>query len=164
MTAATRTRPDWSALHEFEGVLLFRDVKVRELGAGFCPGYAYLATPYSLRAVDERGRWCFDRSIQAMEEANSWAWRLTRAGLSVVSPIVLAAEMVHLEYAGDVAHPDALDPLDHEAWTGWCRPMLSAAAAVAVPPIAGWDASRGVWGEVVSALRAGKPVYVLGEG
>lgn len=155
--------PDWSALHAYEGLTLRRDVSVDGL-RNYLGGLFYLATPYTRRAVDENGAWCLDRSIAAAAEATAWAWRLTRAGLSVVSPVMLSAQMLHDEYAADRPNADALGPLDHHAWEGWCRPILARSDAVAIPPLDGWDVSLGVWREVVAALGVNKPVFLLGEG
>lgn len=156
--------PDWSALHEFEGLTLLRDIGVAELAARFRGRLIYLATPYSRRAVDENGAWCLYRSMTAAAEASAWAWRFARAGLTAVSPVMLSAQMVQDEYAAEHPHADALGPLDHAAWETWCRPMLAAAELVAIPPIDGWDVSRGVWRETVAALAVNKPVIVMGEG
>lgn len=155
-------RPDWAALHVYEGVTLRRDVTVAELRRLAMGGLVYLATPYSRRAVDERGRWSLDLSITAMSEASVWAWRLTRAGLSVVSPVMMSAQMVHDEYASERPHQNALDPLDGRAWETWCTPMLAAAQLVVIPPIDGWDRSAGIWREAVAALGANKPVFLMG--
>lgn len=154
-------RPDWAALHDYEGLTLRRDVGVPELAQRFAARLVYLATPYTRRAVDENGAWCLDRSIAAATEASAWAWRLTRAGLSVVSPVMLSAQMVHDEWAAERPHADALGPLDWRAWEAWCRPMLAASDLVAIPPIDGWDESLGIWREAVAALAVNKPVVVL---
>lgn len=154
--------PDWSALHAYEGVSLRRDIGPDEM-RHFLSRLVYLATPYTRRAVDENGAWCLDLSIAAAAEASAWAWRLTRAGLSVVSPIMLSAQMVHDEYAAERASPDAIDPLDHRAWEAWCAPILARCEVVAIPPIAGWDESLGVWREAVGALAVNKTVLLLGD-
>lgn len=157
-------RPDWPALHAYEGVLLHRDVGVVELADLARSRLIYLATPYTRRAVDENGAWCIDLSIAAAAEASAWAWRLARAGVTAVSPVMLAAQMVHDEYAAERPNIDALGPLDHAAWEAWCRPLLAASAAVAIAPLEGWEVSLGVWREAVAALGVNRPVFVLGEG
>ncbi len=158
-----RLAPDWSALHGYEGLTLYRDVAVRALALRFASRVVYLATPYSLRVVDDNGSWCPARSTGAAADAARWAWRLTRAGLSVVSPVMLAAQMLQCEYDEDRRHADAIGPLDHQAWESWCLPILSAAGVVAIPPLPGWDESMGVWREAEVALAANKPVCVLAD-
>lgn len=154
--------PDWAALHDYEGVTLRRDIDMTDM-RHFLSRLVYLATPYSRRAVDENGAWHLDLSIAVATEASAWSWRLTRAGLSVVSPIMLSAQMVHDEYAAERPAPDAIDPLDHRTWEAWCRPMLAACDVVAIPPIKGWDVSHGVWREAVAALAVNKTVLILAE-
>lgn len=156
--------PDWSALHAYEGLTLLRDFDVVDLAARFRARLIYLATPYSRRAVDENGAWCLHRSMSAATEASAWAWRLARAGLTAVSPVMLSAQMVQDEYTAEHPHEDAIGPLDHAAWEAWCRPLLAASELVAIPPIDGWEVSRGIWREAVAALAVNKPVIVMEEG
>lgn len=119
----------------------------------------YLATPYSLIAVDDDGAWCPARSVEAGVRAAIWARALAVEGVCAVSPIVQAVEMI-----GSRGADDRLDPFDDGFWTAWCRPLLLASSVVVVPPIPGWDVSRGVWREAVAALATNRPVMLLSGG
>jgi len=154
---------DWRStdLHEFEGILLHRDVPLADAALHFAGRLVYLATPYSKLAVDASGAFNLARSIHAQTLATSWALRFAAAGVTALAPITLAGDMIFRDRA--TAGAQALDPLHHAFWEAWCRPMLSNADAVVIPPIPGWDQSRGVWREALAALGAMKPVYLLGE-
>ena len=113
----------------------------------------YLATPYSREVLGPDGAWCPARSIELGLRAADRAARLARVGVTAVSPIAQAADMVH------VARPP-IDPLDDAFWEAWCRPLLAGCGAVAVPDMPGWDRSRGIWHEVTWALERNMPVFV----
>lgn len=121
-------------------------------------GLAYLATPYT-KEVLVKGKWSFDRSVMLSTLAARHVLLLMRAGVTAVSPIVLAAEALH-------AQPSVpgrkVSPLDHARWTEWCRPMFVASQLVVVPNIPGWDRSEGIWAEVQAALAHNTPVFVYG--
>lgn len=119
-------------------------------------GIAYLATPYSKVVLDADGCWDLRLSLEAMARAARASGVLARAGITALSPIVLAAEMCHCDHCGQ----RLLDPLDAAFWTRWCAPLLDAARAVVVPDIRGWDRSDGIWHEVITALGRNLPVYV----
>jgi hypothetical protein len=75
--------------------------------------------------------------------------------LTLVSPVVLSMAMVAEDLGG------SLDPLDEDFWNRWCLPLLHSAGCIVVPPVPGWDRSRGVWGECCYALRHGLPVWLI---
>jgi len=155
--------PDWTpgALGALEAHLR-RDAGFFAAAGDLRGCLVYLATPYSKLAVDERGRFSLGASLHAQMAATSWTSRFARAGVSAVSPIVMSADMVHFDQAQE--RRPLLDPLDAPFWERWCRPLLLAADAVAVPPIAGWAQSAGIWREVLASLSALKPVWIIREG
>lgn len=120
-------------------------------------GLVYLATPYT-EQVKTGGEFDDYRSEVAGALAARWTLRLAVAGVTAVSPIALAVAMLRED------RERALRPLDDDFWTAWCRPMLTACCAVAVPMVPGWNASRGVWAEVTVALRAQLPVVLIRDG
>ncbi len=154
---------DWThpGLEAFrQAALLMRlpfDEAVRQLPAG----QVYLATPYSKRAIDERGCWSIYHSVGALSEAARWAGRFARAGVSAVSPIMISAQIVHDAYAGERCPPGDFPALDAARWQVWCRPILASSRAVVVPMIDGWNQSDGIWREVLIALHALRPVYLV---
>lgn len=118
----------------------------------------YLATPYSREAVTVAGAWNFGRSVEVVVRAARAARGYALAGVSAVSPVVMAGEMCHADHAcGGAA---VLDPLDAVFWERWCRPLLHSSAALAVPALPGWAQSRGIWREVLWALERNVPVFV----
>ena len=120
---------------------------------------SYLATPYSKLARDDDGAFSIAGSLECAARAARWARLLALEGITAVSPIIQAVEMVH----ADGIDPQ-LDPLDERFWEGWCRPLLNACGGVIVPPIPGWAESEGIWVEVCAALRAQRPVFLIRPG
>ena len=110
-----------------------------------CPGLVYLASPYS--DPDPAVR---EQRFQAVCRA---AAHLMRRGVLVFSPIAHT-------------HPIALCglPGGWEFWQKYDRVVLEACKAVAVLMLDGWDASKGIWGEVEIAGRLGLPVVYLDPG
>lgn len=158
------SRPDWSceALDAYDGLLLYRGVTFDEAAVRAAGGLAYLASPYTRLSVDEHGQWSVPHSMWAQEAATAWAIRFARAGVTAVSPVVMAGAMVLQDYVRDEG-PD-LDPLDRAFWAHWCLPLLAVSASVVIPPIPGWGHSLGVWREAVAALGGNRPVFLIGEG
>lgn len=133
-------------------------VSVAQQIAGGRP--VYLATPYTKEVVGIDGRWRYERSLIASARAAMELSRLARVGVSALSPIVMAAEMVHAEHAMAVAGlGDPLDPLDVDFWEKWCRPHLNVCEAVVVPDLAGWQDSVGIRMEVSHAIQHQKRVF-----
>jgi len=116
---------------------------------------AYLATPYSKIALPRNGVWSALGSYQAGIMAADWARRFALEGVTAISPIVQAVEMIRCD-AGK-----RLDPLDAEFWEAWCLPLMAVSSIVIVPPIPGWGESDGIWHEVREALRDRKKVVVM---
>lgn len=151
---------DWPALagSAEAGVLLHLDVSIEQV-ASCCRGRLnYLATPYSLQVLDEFGVFSGHLSCLMQMRAARWSRAFAVLGVTAVSPIVQAVDLMMCDHEG------AIDPLDDAFWTRWCAPMLAKSEAVIVPPIEGWQESRGVWFECVTALRRAVPVYLLAEG
>ena len=124
----------------------------------------YLATPYSKRAT-RAGKWAHDLSLYASAQAAREMSRLARVGITAVSPIVQAAEMVHSEVAEAVDGKPRLDPLDGEFWERWCRPLLDTCCAIVVPNIEGWEQSAGIHHEVMTVLMgSNRPVFFYSSG
>jgi len=152
--------PDWDTLlaphmHEKWGGLLYVDVPLVDAARRLRGRLVYLATPYSREVIGSDGRWCPVRSTEFGIRAAMWARRFAGQGVTAVSPIVQAVEMVHC------GAPTEPDPLDAEFWEKWCRPLLAKADAVVVPPIQGWRASVGVWREAIEALATSRQVWLL---
>ncbi|RAZ84429.1 DUF1937 family protein [Cereibacter johrii] len=155
--------PDWAALRAHPA----RDAGLLHFGAG--PALVarraklgrpvYLATPYSLRAVDREGRWSADMSAAAMGDAGREIVRLQQVGVTAISPVALSGVAVHA-----TLYPrPVLDPLDAVLWAEWCRPILDSCSAVVVPDIRGWSRSLGIWHEVRAALARQTSVFVYAE-
>ena len=135
--------------------LLYVDVPLADAARRLRGRLVYLATPYSRQVIGSDGHWCPVRSTEFGIRAAMWARRLAGVGVTAVSPIVQAVEMVHCGAAGEP------DPLDAEFWEKWCRPLLAKADAVVVPPIRGWQVSVGVWREAIEALATSRQVWLL---
>lgn len=154
--------PDWAGLFGHGRDARFRPLlrfgADERLVAEFCRGgLVYLATPYTqlvLGAGDRAARRI--ASIEASYRASMHVGRLAHHGVTAISPVVLAAEALHADPLS------MLDPFDQVFWARWCRPLELRATAVAVPDIAGWSRSRGIWREVSSALSRQVPVFVYG--
>lgn len=153
------SEPNWPALigaETYSKSSLLHVGADRHMVADRCGGHAvYLATPYSKEVLDRSGNWSLALSLEASKRASREAVRLAAIGVTAVSPIVLAHEMVSMA---------SFDPLDQKFWTQWCRPILNACGAVVVPNIQGWDASHGIWHEVTVALTSNRPVFVYAAG
>ena len=117
---------------------------------------AYLATPYTKLAANSE-RFSELASERCSIHAAVWAAALAVEGVTAVSPIVQAHEMVMSGLVGD-----QMDPLDAAFWERWCRPLLTASGVVIIPPIKGWQDSAGIWAEVCQALKLQKRVFVIG--
>lgn len=150
--------PDWPALFAMQrdGDLPLTcrfGVEMEDLARWLPPGQAYLASPYSLEAVDAEGNFERWRSWRAASQASRVQHALMAHGITAVSPIVQADAMV---FAG----PE-VDPLDDGLWHRWCRPMMNASRAVIVSDQPGWHRSRGVWAEAIWAIRHSVHLAVL---
>ncbi|MBC7154577.1 MAG: DUF1937 family protein [Rhodobacteraceae bacterium] len=153
-------RRDWghAALDAYAGAhLLVRGVGPDEVARLAGGRLAYLATPYSKIACCNFGAWHAHASIEAAVRAARWARELALLGVTAVSPVIQAVEMVH----ANVDNP--LNPLDAEFWGRWCQPLLDASGLVVVPPIPGWRESDGIWREVRAALCSNRQVFLIGE-
>jgi len=149
---------DWGhmALGAYAGAgLLYRDAPLAAVVAQARGQMAYLATPYSKIAVGDDGVWDPGRSLEAAVGAARWGMLLAAEGVTAVSPIVQAVEMVHADRA------QLLDPLDAVFWERWCRPLLDASDMVIVPPMSGWQHSDGIWAEICAALGRQCRVFLI---
>ena len=151
---------DAPALDAYAGACLFhRDARLADV-ISHCRGrLSYLATPYSKIARYDDGEFDPTESLECTVRAARWARLLALEGITAVSPIIQAVEMVHADFIDQ-----QLDPLDVQFWEGWCRPLLSASGTVIVPPIAGWEYSDGIWVEVCEALRTQRRVFLIKPG
>ena len=153
------TSRNWRApeLEAFvQAQLLHPETSLKEVSKRCLGTMAYLATPYSKVALDDDGEWNATASLECGARAGYWARPLALSGVTAISPISQAVEMIHADF-----RCTRLDPMDAEFWENWCRPLLVASRSVIVPPIDGWDESEGIWHEVRAALMARKCVYLL---
>jgi hypothetical protein len=149
---------DWPALIAAvpaSRAILFRDASLEDVVSHVRSRCAYLATPYSRRVINDDLRWDAGMSAEVEDRTARWAWILGVAGVTAVSPILQACAMCHVDFE------DYLDPLDDAFWSAWCQPLLAACGALIVPPMHGWDVSRGVWREVIWAIDYNVPVFLL---
>lgn len=150
---------DWDSpiLAAFRQGWLLRDFAVGYDLSVHVGRLVYLATPYSKRVMGWDGKWDRCRSERCVAQASSFVAAFAEAGVTAISPIVLAADAVHY------THGTGLDPLDGAFWERWCRPILQVCDAVVVPPIFGWRDSVGIWIEVNQALACAKPVFLAND-
>lgn len=130
-------------------------------------GVAYVATPYSRVAVDRDGLWSFEGSLRCARLASAELNALRIAGVSAISPIVMAHGMIEsagqfqgVGHSGGVQFVPRIDPLDDAMWMRWCMPLISAATCIVVPDLPGWDRSVGIEAEARAAINLGKPVFL----
>lgn len=142
---------------EAVATLVRMDCSTHDIASRCAAGLHYLATPYSREVVDYEGDWREERSAELGLRAAQAAAALAAQGVTAISPIAQASGMVAMPFGPG---GDRLDPLDAAFWDGWCRPLLQRCDSVIVAPIAGWERSRGVWAEVMTALERSKPVFV----
>lgn len=124
----------------------------------------YLATPFTRVVVDADGNYSEIGGYEAALRAALVLRRLALAGVTAVSPVMLAVRMCAPDVALLGRAPDRLDPLDEVFWARWCCPLLAACRVLYVPAIGGWSASHGIWREVIWALDHGVPVFVEAQG
>lgn len=121
------------------GGLLIREARLGDVIRHGRGRLCYLATPYSKVAVGADGAWDPSGSLDCAIRAARWARLLALEGVTAVSPVIQAVEMVRADLL-----ERCLDPLDAGFWEHWCRPLLAACGAVIVPPLAGWRESDGI--------------------
>lgn len=141
------------------GHLFFRDARLADVVQRCRGRLAYLATPYTKVSVFEDGEWSPTESLECAVRAARWGRLLALEGVTAVSPVIQAVEMVHADFI-----EQQLDPLDASFWMDWCRPLLNASGVVIVPPVPGWDNSDGIWEEVRAALMFNRPVFLIRPG
>ncbi len=145
---------DWVGLRTLRCPCLFQGTITKMVFSRLRGGQVYLATPYT-EQVKTSGEFDEYRSEVAGALAARWLLRLNRADVAAVSSVVMAVAMLREDQERN------LRPLDEGFWAAWCRPMLAASHAVAVPMVPGWDRSRGIWAEVMIALRANMAVALI---
>lgn len=122
----------------------------------------YLATPYSKEVLQE-GIWNEGKNLRLMSEAAHEIGRLKHAGVTAISPVVMAAALV--DTSKDSASLMRMhDPLDAVAWTRWCQPLLQVCRAIVVPDLEGWSRSAGIKAEVDYFIQRMLPVYLYARG
>lgn len=105
--------------------------------------YWYVATKYSMHRAGLDA---------AFDDACDAAVTLTKAGLSVYSPIV---------HTHCIATRGNINPLDHDFWLAVDDPLMQAAAGLIVVMMPGWKESRGVTEEIAYFRAAKKPIMYL---
>lgn len=138
--------------------LLHRDVPLADVIAHCRGGLAYLATPYSRLVCGDAGIFDESASYECSFQAARWSRLLALEGVTAVSPIIQAAELLHADQLEGL-----LDPMDAQFWEAWCRPLLLASDVVIVPPQPGWQESEGIWGEVCHALLRNRQVFLIAD-
>lgn len=132
--------------------------------ARICAGrLVYLASPVTDRIRSEIGRGCTDWYVveRLIMECAIDLDHLARVGVSAVSPVLLALEMIRARGMGD-ACAGPMGALDRDYWMRWSAPIQRAAFAVVVVNRPGWDVSSGICAEVETALSANAPVFFQG--
>ncbi|MFV0386523.1 DUF1937 family protein [Paracoccus sp. (in: a-proteobacteria)] len=152
------TVPDWPWLMQvFSGsCLLHEDCTIADIVQRVGGGrLAYLATPYTKLVLDDDRNFDWRAHLKVRVRTSRWAAELAIEGVTAASPVLMACAICESGVTG------CPHPLDEAFWSRWCQPMLAASGAVIVPPMAGWDVSRGVWREVCWSLRQNRPVYLI---
>lgn len=103
----------------------------------------YLATPYSRHPA---GLEC------AHKQACKAVAALLKKGTAAFSPIA---------HSHPVAEHGGLDPLDHDVWLPFDRPIMEAADELWIVQMPGWDDSYGIEQERKAFQSAGKPIKYL---
>lgn len=154
-----RVQPIWPALAN-DGLLRMGagpDAVARHARGGL----VYLASPVTNRFEDaSRATGADDRVTLdiLIHECGLDMAALAEAGVTAVSPVVLALSMVAAR--GESLRRDPWGVLDAERWQAWCWPMLARCSAVYVPARSGWWASTGIAAEVREALGRNVQVFV----
>lgn len=127
-------------------------------------GLAYFASPVTLRfgGQGEADWYVLERLLR---EAALDCDALAQAGVTAVSPAVMALEMIRARGLGwDASIRGARGVLDRTYWLRWCAPMLRAASCVVVSDRAGWQASDGIAAEVEQARFWNRQVFFMADG
>jgi hypothetical protein len=108
--------------------------------------FFYLATPYSK----------YPHGLDvAFQHAAEQAGLFVRNGHAVYSPIV---------HTHPIAIAAGINPLDHELWLDFDRPMMLAAIGLVVCRMEGWTDSVGIRFEIQAFEKMQKPVYYMTPG
>jgi|GEM_PF-2321980 len=153
-------RIDWNNPHlarHMEGALFLPGATLKEAENKCRGSLCYLASPYTKRVVIRDEGWDGMASLDRAAEAALWCRSFASVGITVISPVVQAVEMIHADFR------EWLDPLDEGFWQNWRTPLMRACGPVIIPPIEGWRESEGIWRDVVSALRVNRPVIQIKE-
>lgn len=124
-------------------------------------GLGYFASPISKRfsGAGDADWYVLERLIR---EAALDCDSLAQAGVTVISPAVMALEMIRARgVSARVSVLGARGVLDRDFWLRWCAPLLRASDFVIVSDRAGWSASDGIAAEVDQALRWNRPVFFM---
>jgi hypothetical protein len=117
---------------------------------------AYLSTP-GLTGLDPEGMSQVEAFEAAVRDAK-WARALAAVGVTAISPLIHAVEMLHFDANGA---RDGSDPLDGMFWATWRRPLFDAAGPVIVPPVVGWMESELVWRDMRAAVAVNRRVILI---
>lgn len=149
--------PNWEWLLSSEYVdrgILTANMGFDEIACEASGLLCYLATPYSREVVDAHGDWQQQYSEIIAEKTALWSGLFAAKGITVVSPILLSASMVHADTLAQ------LEPLDAAFWETWCAPLLFNSQRVIVPPVNGWRESLGIWREVEWSCKQSRKIYL----
>ena len=157
--ASTRPGAIWASLAKEAqenplGLVKFR-ANIGQI-ALMCRGrLCYLATPFSKMATRADGSLDFHGADQSARLAEHYVLEFALRGVTAISPISASWRAVQ-------AGPNKIDPLDSVFWEAWCLPLLNRCAAVIVPPILGWDESKGVAAEAMFCITHNVSLFVMG--
>lgn len=124
-------------------------------------GLAYLASPLTGRIRDRDAFWQDWEDI--IEECAADLDALAAVGVSAISPVLMALEMIGVRRGGvaNMLHgPRGV--LAHDYWMRWSGVMLSRCDLVVVADRPGWQVSQGIAREVECALSRNVPVFFMG--
>lgn len=151
-------RIDWDSVHLVhykQASLLLVDATLQEAEDKCRGSLCYLASPYTKRVVIRDEGWDGMASLEMATAAGLWCRSFASAGITAVSPVIQAVEMIHADFT------EWLDPLDEGFWARWRQALMRACGPVVIPPIEGWQQSEGIWRDVVAALQQNRPVIQI---
>ncbi len=154
--------PDWDSpvLDNYGRACLFhRDASLADAVQHCRSRLCYLATPFPAQSDYIDGQWCAASAVESSVRAARWLRLLAVEGLTAVSPVSQAVELVQADHVDQ-----QLDPMDDAFWTLWARPLLFACGAVIVPQVPGWRDSDAVWRDVRAALHVSRSVFLIRSG
>lgn len=143
-----------------DGALVHWGASVDLIARRAC-GPAWLASPITRRFnVEGDVHWYVLERL--LREAALDCNALARAGVSAISPALLALEMIRARGEGwERSVNGACGVLDRDFWMRWCMPLLRVCSLVVVSDRAGWSESDGIAAEVDWAMGRNVPVFFM---